>query len=98
MDIKCYACIGGRKAARDVEELAKGVHVVVGTSGRVVHMIKRGALKPEKIKLLCIDEADEMLSSRSKYQTMRGRSIPTLLPVLDLIELKTSHFDICHFI
>lgn len=65
--------------ARDLRELAKGVHIVVGTSGRVIHMIKDGAIKPEKVKLLCIDEADEMLSAKGKKQTMKGRSFSTPL-------------------
>jgi len=74
MDIKCHTCIGGRKVRRDVQELEKGVHIVVGTSGRVLDVIKRKALKPEKIKFFCLDEADEMLSPKGKEDIMKGRS------------------------
>jgi len=63
MKLKCHACIGGTKVRKDVRELEKGVHVVVGTPGRVLAMIKQKALVPDKIKFLCLDEADEMLSS-----------------------------------
>jgi translation initiation factor 4A len=74
MNVKCYVCIGGRNVRRDVQELLKGIHVVVGTSGRVHEMIKKGALKQDKIKILCVDEADDMLSPRSKAEITKGRS------------------------
>jgi translation initiation factor 4A len=81
MGVKCHVCIGGRSVKRDVRELAKGVHIVVGTSGRVHGMIRDGALKPEKVKILCVDEADQMLSGRDKTEITKGRSFPTPLPV-----------------
>ena len=62
---------------RDIQELSKGVHIVVGTSGRVHDMIKHGALKREKIKIVCIDEADEMLSQRGKLEITKGESFPS---------------------
>jgi len=76
MKVKCAVCIGGRNIKRDFRALAKRVHVVVGTSGRVHSMMEMGALKPEEIKILCIDEADEMLSQRSKSETTKGMSFP----------------------
>jgi len=74
MKVKCHVCIGGRNGRRDVKELSKGIHVVVGTSGRVHEMVKKGALKHDKIKILCVDEADDMLSARSKAEITKGRS------------------------
>ena len=73
MNIKCYTCIGGRKVAQDVLELEKGVHVVVGTPGRLLHLIGWKALVTDKIKILCLDEADEMLSRGFEIQIMEGR-------------------------
>ncbi len=73
MNIRCLACIGGRKPKEDVTELEKGVQIVVGTCGRLLNMIVKGALKTDKIKFLCLDEADEMLSRGYKAQTMRGK-------------------------
>ena len=84
MNVKCHVCIGGTNARRDIRELAKGVHVVVGTPGRVLHLLKLGALKPVNIKILCIDEADEMLSDRGMFHLMNGRS---QLPVQYYIDL-----------
>lgn len=42
--------------------LQSGVHVVVGTPGRVHDMIQRRALRTDAIKIFVMDEADEMLS------------------------------------
>jgi len=76
MNIKCCACIGGTKVAVDVETLEKGVHVVVGTPGRLLSLINRKALVMDKIKIFCVDEADEMLQREFKKQIMKGRSFP----------------------
>jgi translation initiation factor 4A len=74
MNIKCHGCIGGTKISRDVKKLEKGVHVVVGTPGRLLGLIQRKALVMDKIKILCLDEADEMFSRGFKGQIMKGRS------------------------
>ena len=62
MNIECHACIGGTVVREDKKILQDGVHVVVGTPGRVHDMIRRRALKTDAIKLFVLDEADEMLS------------------------------------
>jgi translation initiation factor 4A len=76
MNIKCCACIGGTKVAVDIKTLEEGVHVVVGTPGRLLHLINLKALVMDKIKIFCLDEADEMLSRVFKKQIMKGRSLP----------------------
>ena len=53
---------GGIEYGGQLRSLKKGVHVVVGTPGRVMDHIKRGTLKLEKLQALVLDEADEMLS------------------------------------
>jgi len=68
LQVKCHACIGGTRVADDVSKLESGVHVVVGTPGRVYDMICRGILKVETIKVFILDEADEMLSRGFKDQ------------------------------
>jgi len=62
MKVNCHGCIGGTNVKDDMERLREGSHVVVGTPGRVLDMIKRGALKTDSIKMFVMDEADEMLS------------------------------------
>jgi hypothetical protein len=44
MSAQCHACIGGTNVREDMRKLDMGVHVVVGTPGRVYDMISRRAL------------------------------------------------------
>lgn len=69
MNIKVHACIGGTSVRDDIAVLEAGVHIVVGTPGRVYDMIaNRRALDPTNIKMFVLDEADEMLSRGFKDQ------------------------------
>jgi ATP-dependent RNA helicase len=68
MNVKAHACIGGKSIADDLRKLEAGTHIVSGTPGRVFDMIKRKALGPRHIKILILDEADEMLSKGFKEQ------------------------------
>jgi len=62
MNIKVHACVGGTAVRDDIRTLSSGVHIVVGTPGRVGDMINRRALKLDNIQQFFLDEADEMLS------------------------------------
>jgi len=62
MEIKVHACVGGTAVRDDIRTLQAGVHIVVGTPGRVGDMINRRALRLGNIKQFFLDEADEMLS------------------------------------
>lgn len=68
MHAECHACIGGTNVREDMRKLDQGVHIVVGTPGRVYDMISRRALRASSIKLFVLDEADEMLSRGFKDQ------------------------------
>merc|ERR1711976_437474 len=46
LNAQCHACIGGTNVREDLASLQAGVHVVVGTPGRVFDMIQRRALMP----------------------------------------------------
>ena len=52
----------------DQRILQQGVHVVVGTPGRVFDMLRRNALRSNNIRMFVLDEADEMLSRGFKDQ------------------------------
>jgi translation initiation factor 4A len=65
---RCHACIGGTRVRDDITKLQNGVHVVVGTPGRVYDMLCRRVLDPKYIKVFVLDEADEMLSRGFKDQ------------------------------
>lgn len=68
MNAMCHACIGGTNVREDMRKLEMGVHVVVGTPGRVYDMINRRSLRTNSIKIFVLDEADEMLSRGFKEQ------------------------------
>jgi len=68
LGVKCHACIGGTRVRDDISTLQNGVHVVVGTPGRVYDMLCRRILRPDAIKVIVMDEADEMLSKGFKDQ------------------------------
>lgn len=65
---QCHACVGGTSVREDMAKLERGVHIVVGTPGRVFDMINRRALFTDSIKTFVLDEADEMLSRGFKDQ------------------------------
>jgi len=52
---------GGQEYGVQLRQLKRGVHVVVGTPGRVMDHMRRGTLKLDKLRCLVLDEADEML-------------------------------------
>ena len=58
---KVLAVYGGQPIGKQTRVLKKGVHVVVGTPGRVIDHIKRGNLDLIGIESVVLDEADEML-------------------------------------
>lgn len=68
MNVRCHSCIGGKSVGEDIRVLESGVHVVSGTPGRVFDMIKRGSLETKNLKMLVIDEADEMFGKGFKEQ------------------------------
>ena len=55
------ACVGGMDAQRERRALNAGVHIVVGTPGRLRDHIERHALDVSALKIVVLDEADEML-------------------------------------
>ncbi|MGB7416985.1 MAG: DEAD/DEAH box helicase [Thermosynechococcaceae cyanobacterium] len=52
---------GGQNISTQLRQLRRGVHVVVGTPGRLIDHLKRGTLKLESLATVVLDEADEML-------------------------------------
>jgi translation initiation factor 4A len=62
-NLKISLSIGGTNTSENINELKQGRQMVIGTPGRVFDMLQRNAINPDFIKILVIDEADEMLSS-----------------------------------
>ena len=59
--IRTLMISGGRSFGPQRDELRRGVHVVVGTPGRVLDLLNQGALWLDRVRFLVLDEADEML-------------------------------------
>lgn len=68
MNVSCHACIGGTSVGEDIRKLEAGQQIVTGTPGRVFDMIRRRNLRTKDIKMLILDEADELLNKGFKDQ------------------------------
>jgi translation initiation factor 4A len=68
MHVTCCACIGGTSVRDTISKIEAGTQIVVGTPGRVYDMLCRRTLRTDNIKVMVLDEADEMLSRGFKDQ------------------------------
>jgi ATP-dependent RNA helicase DeaD len=59
--LRVLAVYGGESIQRQIRALTHGVHIVVGTPGRLIDLLKRGALNLHSVKTMVLDEADRML-------------------------------------
>ena len=59
--LRIEAIYGGDSIERQIRSLKKGVHIVVGTPGRVMDHMQRRTLKFDEVRMMVLDEADEML-------------------------------------
>ncbi|GAM29135.1 hypothetical protein SAMD00019534_123110, partial [Acytostelium subglobosum LB1] len=68
MSVQVHSFIGQKTIAEDLRRLEAGVHIVSGTPGRVIDLISRKALQTRHIKMMILDEADEMLGMGFQQQ------------------------------
>jgi ATP-dependent RNA helicase DeaD len=61
-NVRVAAIYGGAPMQRQIDQIADGAQVIVGTPGRVLDHLRRGTLNPKHVRLLVLDESDEMLS------------------------------------
>lgn len=73
--IKVLPIYGGQDISKQIRSLKGGVQVVVGTPGRVMDHMRRHTLKFDNLKMLVLDEADEMLDMgfREDIETICAR-------------------------
>ncbi len=69
--LKVLAVYGGQPIGKQTRVLKKGVHVIVGTPGRVIDHVERGNLDLAGIERVVLDEADEMLDMGFKEDIER---------------------------
>jgi ATP-dependent RNA helicase DeaD len=58
---KTVSCVGGMDMRKERRVLLDGAHIVVGTPGRLCDHIRRGSLDMSSVRVMVLDEADEML-------------------------------------
>ena len=61
-DVSILAAYGGQDVERQLRKLNNGVHMVIGTPGRILDHLRRGSLDLGHLSTLVLDEADEMLN------------------------------------
>jgi superfamily II DNA/RNA helicase len=69
-NIKCNLCIGGDMQYKYVSDNIKE-HVIIGTPGRISDLINKGIIKSESIKMIVVDEADDVLSTSFRKQVKK---------------------------
>jgi translation initiation factor 4A len=67
MKISVCLSVSGIPVKNNIEALKSRPHIVVGTPGRVYDMVRRKALRTNMVKILVVDEADEMIKDTEKY-------------------------------
>ncbi|MCW6037005.1 DEAD/DEAH box helicase [Spirulina subsalsa FACHB-351] len=60
--LRVLTVCGGQSIERQIRSLRRGVHIVVGTPGRVIDLLDRNELNLDQLQWVVLDEADEMLS------------------------------------
>ncbi|MDH5520694.1 MAG: DEAD/DEAH box helicase, partial [Acidimicrobiia bacterium] len=83
-NVKALAVYGGSPIHHQISALRRGVHVVVGTPGRTIDLLKRRALDLAEIATVVLDEADEMLDMgfAEDIETILESTPPTRQTVL----------------
>lgn len=68
MGIKAHYAVGGSPVKKDIEMIEKGCQVLIGTPGRIYDLGERGVLNRKNIRVLILDEADQMLADKFLQQ------------------------------
>jgi len=62
LNVTTNLCVGGTQIRNNIDDLLKQPQIIIGTPGRVLDMINKKALNTRNLRILIVDEADEMLS------------------------------------
>jgi translation initiation factor 4A len=68
LGVKTYAAMGKTPVRDDIRCLDRGIHFLIGTPGRIYDLMSRRAFSTEHIKVIVVDEADQMLEDRFREQ------------------------------
>lgn len=68
MNISVYCATGGNPLREDIRAIEKGCQYLIGTPGRIYDLMNRNVLHRDHVRVLIMDEADQMLEDRFKEQ------------------------------
>jgi translation initiation factor 4A len=68
--INVYCATGGPPLREDIRAIERGCQFLVGTPGRIYDLMNRNVLQRKNIRVLVMDEADQMLEDRFKEQVL----------------------------
>jgi translation initiation factor 4A len=68
--LNVYCATGGTPLRDDIRAIEKGSQILIGTPGRIFDLMNRNILSRASIRVLILDEADQMLEDRFKEQVM----------------------------
>ncbi len=73
--IKILPVYGGQEISKQIRSLKSGVQIIIGTPGRVMDHMRRKTVKFDNVKMVILDEADEMLNMgfREDIETILGQ-------------------------
>lgn len=75
LDLKVQSVIGGANVKRQIDKLKEKPEVLVGTSGRVLELIKQKKIKIANIQTVIFDEADQLLTEQLTPQIIKAVGI-----------------------
>jgi superfamily II DNA/RNA helicase len=70
MGIQVHCATGGPPLREDIRAIERGCQFLIGTPGRIYDLMNRNVLARDQIRVLIMDEADQMLEDRFKEQVM----------------------------
>ena len=72
--------IGGVAVFRQIEGLRKKPHMVIGSAGRIAHLMELGKLNPRRVRWMIFDEADRLLAEEGMAHIRRIAAAPEKAP------------------
>lgn len=76
MTPKVYACVAATSTATDIF-LSPSPQIVVGTPGRIYHLLDRGHLSASSLKVLLCDEADDLCTTFKQLLLQNSKMLPS---------------------
>lgn len=76
LPLNVHAITGGSSVYEDIRALERGAQFIIGTPGRTYDLIYRKAFNIKHLRVLCLDEADQMLEDRFREQFMHILEFP----------------------